>query len=81
MKDRRESQSEVTQLCPTIFKKENVISGFNDSEKFTKTIIDYWVWGFPGGFDGKVSARNVGDLGSIPGSGGSPEEGNGNPLQ
>jgi len=24
-----------------IFKKENVISGFNDSEKFTKTIIDY----------------------------------------
>ena len=27
------------------------------------------------------SARNVGDLGSIPGSGRSPGEGNGNPLQ
>ena len=64
-----------------IFKKENVISGFNDSEKFTKTIIDYWVWGFPGGFDGKVSARNVGDLGSVPGLERSPGEGNGNLLQ
>ena len=37
--------------------------------------------GFPGGSDGKKSACNAGDLGSIPGSGGSPEEGNGNPLQ
>ena len=37
--------------------------------------------GFPGGLDGKVSACNVGDLGSIPGSGRSPGEGNGNQLQ
>ena len=37
--------------------------------------------GFPGGSHGKVSACNVGDLGSIPGSGRSPREGNGNPLQ
>ena len=29
----------------------------------------------------KVSASNAGDLGSIPGSGRSPGEGNGNPLQ
>ena len=36
---------------------------------------------FPGGSDGKVSAYNVGDLGSIPGLGRSPGEGNGNPLQ
>ena len=35
----------------------------------------------PGGSDGKASACNVGDLGSIPGSGGSPGEGNGTPLQ
>ena len=33
------------------------------------------------GSDGKVSAHNVGDPGSIPGSGRSPGEGNGNPLQ
>ena len=37
--------------------------------------------GFPGNADGKESASNAGDAGSIPGSGGSPEEGNGNPLQ
>ena len=30
--------------------------------------------------DGKESAYNAGDLGSIPGSGRSPGEGNGNPL-
>ena len=33
------------------------------------------------GLDGKVSVYNAGDLGSIPGSGRSPGEGNGNPLQ
>ena len=37
--------------------------------------------GFPGGSDGKKSACNAGDLGSIPGSGTSPGEGTGNPLQ
>ena len=37
--------------------------------------------GFPGGAEVKVSACNLGDLGSIPGSGRSPGEGNGNPLQ
>ena len=34
-----------------------------------------------GGSYGKVSAYNVGDLGSIPGLERSPGEGNGNPLQ
>ena len=37
--------------------------------------------GFPGGSAGKESACNLGDLGSIPGLGRSPEEGNGYPLQ
>ena len=37
--------------------------------------------GFPGGSDSEESACHVGDLGSIPGSGRSPGEGNGNPLQ
>ena len=37
--------------------------------------------GFPGGSDGEESACNAGDLGSIPGSGRSPGEGNGYPLQ
>ena len=38
-------------------------------------------WVFPGGSDGKESACNAGDPGSIPRSGKSPGEGNGNPLQ
>ena len=37
--------------------------------------------GFPGGSDGKDSAWNAGDSGSIPGSGRFPGEGNGYPLQ
>ena len=37
--------------------------------------------GFPDGSEVKTDACNVGDLGSIPGSGSSPGEGNGNPLQ
>ena len=37
--------------------------------------------GFPGVSEGKASTCNVGDLGSIPGLGRSPGEGNGNPLQ
>ena len=37
--------------------------------------------GFAGGSDSKESAYNAGDLGSIPGSGRSPGEGNGYPLQ
>ena len=36
---------------------------------------------FPGGSEGKESACNVGDPGSIPGSGRSPVEGHGNLLQ
>ena len=35
----------------------------------------------PYGSEGKESAYNAGDLGSIPESGRSPGEGNGNPLQ
>ena len=37
--------------------------------------------GFPGGSDGEESAYSVGDSGSISGSGRSPGEGNGYPLQ
>ena len=52
-------------------------------------LCSFWAtWGFneplneecfPGGSEGKASACNAGDLGSIPGSGRSPGEGNGNP--
>ena len=36
---------------------------------------------FPGGSDCKATAYSAGDPGSTPGSGRSPGEGNGNPLQ
>ena len=36
---------------------------------------------FPGDSDGKESACNAGDPGSIPGSRRPPRDGNGNPLQ
>ena len=51
--------------------------------KFWKR-LDYqttWSAFFPGGSDSKASVYNAGDRGSIPGSGRSPGEGNGNPLQ
>ena len=47
-------------------------------------IIEFYITntrGFPGGSDGKASAYNAGDPGSIPGLGRSSGEGNGNPLQ
>ena len=43
--------------------------------------IYIYIRGFPSGSDGKASACNVGDPGSIPGLGRSPGEGNDNPLQ
>jgi len=46
-----------------------------------KNILIVGYWDFTGGSDGKDSACNAGDLGSIPGLGRSPGEGNGNPLQ
>ena len=48
-------------------------------QEIWKTLSSYL--GFPGDSDGKESACNAGDTGSIPGSGRSPGEGIGYPLQ
>ena len=53
-------------------------SKVNRSDIHSGSVMDR---GSPGGSDGKESACNAGDLGSIPGSGKSPGEGNGYPLQ
>ena len=45
------------------------------------SILTFLIGTYPGGSDGKASAYNAGDPGSIPGLGRSPEEGNRNPLQ
>ena len=52
----------------------------------SRTLLSGWTTtkglseGFPGGSDSKESAHSAGELGSIPGWGRSPGEGNGNPL-
>ena len=67
-------------VCNSTYPQESLVLGFLDVPKlkYVKVMV---VRGFPGGSDGKESAYNAGDLGSIPGSGRSPGEGNGNPIQ
>ena len=55
-------------------------SEVSQKEKHQYSILTH-IDGFPGGSEVKSSACNAGDLGSIPGSGRSPGEENGNPLQ
>ena len=50
-------------------------------DRATSPSPSYELMGFPDGSDGKASACNSGVQGSIPGSGRSPGEGNGNPLK
>ena len=59
-------------------------SDIQQSESVVHTNIStlfFLIESFPGGSDGKASVYNEGDLGSIPGLGRSPGEGNANPLQ
>ena len=56
-----------------LFENESLIKGLPREEAS--------LGGFPGGSEVKASASNEKDWGSIPGSGRSPREGNGNPLQ
>ena len=58
-------------LCPQLPGKPDTCKGWAAAE----------MGGFPGGSEVKASACNAGDLGSIPGLGRSPGEGNGTPLQ
>ena len=51
-----------------------------DGDDLVFTIIVIIIGGVPGGSEGKESTCNAADLGSIPGSGRSPGEGNGSPL-
>ena len=62
---------------PIFYSKNFIMSGLT----FTSLIPFEFIFYFSGDSDGKVSAYNAGDQGSIPGSGRSLGEGNGNPLQ
>ena len=56
------------------------INIINVCKELTRVCL-WHILGLPGGSDGKASACNAGDPGSIPGSERLPGEGNGNPLQ
>ena len=57
------------------------IEVYFESRSINREEKGYFLRGFPGESDGKESVCNAGDPGSIPGSGRSPGEGHGNPLQ
>ena len=59
----------------------SVVIHLSFSYTHTHTHTHIYIHGFPCGSAGKESACNAGDPGSIPGSGRSPEEGIGYPLQ
>ena len=72
----------------TVYKIEILLDSLNSIEipndyhnKLREVNGNIPIWGFPGGSDGKESACNAGDPGSIPGLRRSSGEGNGNPLQ
>ena len=66
----------IYEMCNKL-KKNDILQ--SDSNKNLIALFSFW--DFPGGSDSKASVYNVRDLGSIPGLGRSPGEGNGNPLQ
>ena len=58
-----------------------IVSGEQQRDSAIHILVSILTQSFPGGSDGKASAYSAGDPGLIPGSGRSPGEGNGNPLQ
>ena len=70
--------SYLSSICPSLCFS---LTGHAAQPPTTYLSCLWSVFDFPGGSDGKASAYNTGDLGSIPGLGRSPGEGNGNPLQ
>ena len=88
------SESEVAQSCLTLVTPWTAAHQAPPSMGFSRQ--EYWsevtlpslavdlrhaLQGFPGGSEGKASACNAGNQGSIPASGRSPGEENSSPLQ
>ena len=64
------------------FKGGGEVMGISDLQLVRSRVNNLDLFrGFPGGSEVKASASSAGDPGSIPGSGRSPGEGNGTPLQ
>ena len=71
--------AELYQCTPAFAVVESI--SLNPHRHSKTNILTYTMGFFPGGSEIKASASNAGDPHSIPGSGRSPGEGNGNPLQ
>ena len=71
--------AELYQCTPAFAVVESI--SLNPHRHSKTNILTYTMGFFPCGSEIKTSASNVGDPRSIPGSGRSPGEGNGNPLQ
>ena len=69
--------------APAYVRHHEYLWCFLERKTFSAVIVLPYshIWGFPGGSEGKASACNAGDCSSIPGSGRSPGQGNGNPLR
>ena len=63
-------------ICYNVLLKHTLYTHTHTHVLYIVTFLNYF-----GGSGGKASACSAGDLGSIPGSGRPPGEGNGNPLQ
>ena len=68
-----------TYMCMYMYFCIKIIYNFRTIYNYMYII--YIIIGLPCSSNGKESACNAGDLGLIPGSGGSSEDGNGNPFQ
>ena len=77
----RLSYGRLSQARPSSFHIDGIIQYLDFVSSFFQLGFNGLIMGFPGGSEVKASAWNAGDLGSIPGLGRSPGEGNGNPLQ
>ena len=78
----RKRNARLSLLChiiTSIYAKVHLWNLFS----FRREVYNLCVYevGFPGGSEGKASVCDAGDPGLIPGSGSSPGEGSGNPLQ
>ena len=88
----RRNQTQVSPIAGRLFGSSHqeadriLASRILRQSRGSATMQDLWpterpIGNLPGGSDGQESACQVGDLGSIPGSGRSPGEGNGYSLQ
>ena len=77
------SSSWTPKICPNCYIPAKLVTYLLKyvSWTFWDMVLFNLLLSFPGGSDSKVSACNVGDLGSIPGLGRSSGEWNGSPLQ